>query len=88
MDPNAVCSVDTSRQRLQRAGWSLGETCFGATWQVDGSNGDVGQPYCLLPQTCAGLSVVRLFAATQAGSSIIVFPLCRCCKLESASRCL
>jgi hypothetical protein len=26
--------------RLQRAGWSLGETCFGQRWQVDGSNGE------------------------------------------------
>jgi hypothetical protein len=28
------------RDRLQRAGWSLGETCFGQRWQVDGSNGE------------------------------------------------
>jgi hypothetical protein len=31
-------SVDESRDRLHRAGWSLGETCFGSTWQVDASN--------------------------------------------------
>jgi hypothetical protein len=29
-----------SRDRLQRAGWSLGETFFGQRWQVDGSNGE------------------------------------------------
>jgi hypothetical protein len=33
-------SVDESRDRLRRAGWSLGEACFGASWQVDGSSGD------------------------------------------------
>jgi hypothetical protein len=22
------------------AGWSLGETCFGTTWQIDGTNGE------------------------------------------------
>ena len=33
-------SVDESRDRLHRAGWSLGETCFGSTWQVDGVNGE------------------------------------------------
>ena len=30
----------TIRDRLHRAGWSLGETCFGSTWQVDGANGE------------------------------------------------
>jgi hypothetical protein len=37
-----MCSyppVDESQHRLQRAGWSLGETCFGQRWQVDGGNG-------------------------------------------------
>jgi hypothetical protein len=32
--------VDESRDRLHRAGWSLGEIAFGTTWQVDGSNGE------------------------------------------------
>jgi hypothetical protein len=30
--------VDESRDRLHRAGRSLGETCFGQCWQVDGTN--------------------------------------------------
>jgi hypothetical protein len=33
-------SVDEPRDRLARAGWSLGETCLGSTWQIDGSNGE------------------------------------------------
>jgi hypothetical protein len=33
-------TVDESRDRLHRAGWSLGESAFGPTWQVDGSNGE------------------------------------------------
>jgi hypothetical protein len=33
-------TVDESRDRLRGAGWSLGERCFGAAWQVDGSNGE------------------------------------------------
>ena len=33
-------SVDESRDRLRRAGWSLGEACFGAAWQVDGTSGE------------------------------------------------
>ena len=33
-------SVDECRDRLRRAGWSLGETCSGALWQVDGSTGE------------------------------------------------
>jgi hypothetical protein len=32
--------VDESRSRLHRAGWSLGESVFGSTWQVDGTNGE------------------------------------------------
>jgi hypothetical protein len=32
--------VDESRDRLHRAGWPLGEACFGRRWQVDGSNGE------------------------------------------------
>jgi hypothetical protein len=31
--------VDECRDRLHRPGWSLGESCFGQTWQVDGSKG-------------------------------------------------
>jgi hypothetical protein len=31
---------DESRDRLHRAGWSLGECCFGSIWQVDGTNGE------------------------------------------------
>ena len=38
--PDAYPSVDESRDRLRRAGWSLGEACFGSTWQVDGRNGE------------------------------------------------
>jgi hypothetical protein len=35
-------SVDESRNRLHRAGWSLGETCFGSiTMQQDDVAGDV-----------------------------------------------
>jgi hypothetical protein len=37
-------SVDESRPRLHRAGWSVGETAFGLphapAWQVDGANGE------------------------------------------------
>ena len=33
-------SVDESRDRLRRAGWSLGEARFGAFWQVDGTSGE------------------------------------------------
>jgi hypothetical protein len=33
-------AVDECRDRLHRAGWSLGESCFGQRWQVDGSNGE------------------------------------------------
>jgi hypothetical protein len=33
-------SVDECRDRLHRAGWSLGETCFGQRCQVEGSNGE------------------------------------------------
>jgi hypothetical protein len=32
-------SVDECRDRLHRAGWSMGETGNGSMWQVDGSNG-------------------------------------------------
>jgi hypothetical protein len=33
-------TVDESRHRLHCAGWSFGETWFGAVCQVDGSNGE------------------------------------------------
>jgi hypothetical protein len=33
-------SVDESRDRLHLAGWSLGEACLGAAWQVDGASGE------------------------------------------------
>lgn len=32
--------VDESRDRLHRAGWSLGETCYGERWHVDGRIGE------------------------------------------------
>jgi hypothetical protein len=32
--------VEECRDCLHRAGWSLGECCFGALWQVDGSSGE------------------------------------------------
>jgi hypothetical protein len=36
-------SVDESRERLRRAGWSLGEVCLGPRWEVDGRNGENGE---------------------------------------------
>ena len=33
-------AIDESRDHLRRAGWSLGEACFGAAWQVDGASGE------------------------------------------------
>jgi hypothetical protein len=33
-------TVDESRDRLHRAGWSLGEVCTSDGWQVDGTNGE------------------------------------------------
>jgi hypothetical protein len=35
-------SGDELRDRLHRAGWSVGETCLGRLQQVDGSNGENG----------------------------------------------
>jgi hypothetical protein len=32
--------VDESRDRFHSAGWSLGEACFGQSWQVEGTNGE------------------------------------------------
>jgi hypothetical protein len=36
--------VGECRNRLHRAGWALGETCFGQSWQVDGTNGENVRP--------------------------------------------
>jgi hypothetical protein len=33
-------SVDESRDRLHRAGWSVGEVAQGAIWHVSGTNGE------------------------------------------------
>jgi hypothetical protein len=33
-------TVDASRTRLQRAGWSIGETATASGWLVIGSNGE------------------------------------------------
>jgi hypothetical protein len=33
-------SVDESRDRLHRAGWSVGEIATATHWQVDGGNGE------------------------------------------------
>jgi hypothetical protein len=33
-------SVDESRDRLHRAGWSVGEIATATRWQVDGRNGE------------------------------------------------
>src|SRR5262249_49587173 len=33
-------AVDECRERLRRAGWSLGEAAAGAAWVVDGRNGE------------------------------------------------
>ena len=33
-------TIDDCLDRLHRAGWSVGHAAFGATWQVDGSNGE------------------------------------------------
>src|SRR5262249_38246721 len=52
---NALPSVDESCDRLHRAGWSLGEIATAGEWVVTGTNGDVGQPYCLLRQRYSGL---------------------------------
>jgi hypothetical protein len=41
--------------RLHRAGWSVGEVRAGTSWLVTGTNGDIGQPYCLLCRICPGL---------------------------------
>jgi hypothetical protein len=33
-------TIDDCLDRLHRAGWRVGHAAFGATWQVDGSNGE------------------------------------------------
>ena len=33
-------TIDECLDRLHRAGWSVGHAAFGATWQVDGTNGE------------------------------------------------
>jgi hypothetical protein len=33
-------TIDESLDRLHRGGWGVGHTAFGATWQVDGTNGE------------------------------------------------
>src|SRR5919199_6312536 len=33
-------AVDESRERLHRAGWSVGEAVFGPAWSVTGTNGE------------------------------------------------
>jgi hypothetical protein len=32
--------IDEARDRLRRAGWSLGETVWGSSWQIDGRAGE------------------------------------------------
>ena len=33
-------TIDDCLDRLKRAGWGVGHAAFGATWQVDGTNGE------------------------------------------------
>jgi hypothetical protein len=33
-------TIDDYLGRLKRAGWGVGHAAFGATWQVDGRNGE------------------------------------------------
>jgi hypothetical protein len=53
---SAYPTIDESRDRLHRAGWSVGEIATATRWQVCGTNGDDDQPYCLLREMCLGLS--------------------------------
>jgi hypothetical protein len=48
-------TVDESRGRLHRAGWSVGEMATASTWRVCGGNEDMDQPYCLLRAERLGL---------------------------------
>ena len=36
----AFPTVDESRDRLHRAGWSVGDAAFGPLWIVTGTNGE------------------------------------------------
>ena len=40
MAPSDYPAVDESRDRLRRAGWSVGEAAFGPAWVVSGTNGE------------------------------------------------
>ena len=40
MTPSRYPAVDESRDRLRRAGWSVGEAAFGSAWSVTGTNGE------------------------------------------------
>jgi hypothetical protein len=73
-------SVDESRDRLHRAGWSVGEIASAAGWLVTGTNGDVDQPYCLLRQEVSRLVSQGHSLAAQAGSCVIVCRTCGRCK--------
>jgi hypothetical protein len=43
-------NVGESRDRLHRAGWSVGEIATASAWVVTGANSDVDLSYCLLRQ--------------------------------------
>jgi hypothetical protein len=40
MSASPYPGVDESRDRLHRAGWSVGEAAFGPAWVVTGTNGE------------------------------------------------
>jgi hypothetical protein len=65
-------SVDESRDRLHRAGWSVGEVPTTTRWIVSGTNGDDDQPYCLLREMCLGLSPRGQPQKGQADLSVIL----------------
>jgi hypothetical protein len=69
----AFPTVDESRDRLQRAGWSVGEIATAAGWLVTGRNGDVDLPYCLLRQEWIALRLRKLSPEKQAGSCTIAY---------------
>jgi hypothetical protein len=52
----APATIDEIRDRLRRAGWSLGETVCGGIWRVDGRNGE----NVLLVRADAQLAVWKL----------------------------
>jgi len=35
----SLAAIEELRERLQRAGWRLGEACEGSLWQVNGRKG-------------------------------------------------